>query len=393
MTAILIVLDSVGIGEAPDAAEYGDQGCATIPHLAEAVGGLHVPMFESLGWGNIPSLIPQGIPIKGLSPVDQPLASFGVMQEVSQGKDTVTGHWELAGLKLIPGFRLFPKEHPSFPEELIDEFQKRTGRPIMGNRAISGTVALEELGAESIERAAWIIYTSSDSVFQIASHIDVIPLEELYNACEIARKLCDPYMIGRVIARPFKGAPGSFFRTEDRRDYTFIPDEPTILERLYNKGVPVYVVGKIEDIYAHRGITESVHTGNNIDSQKQVETFYQEKDEGLIFANLIDFDMLCGHRRDPKGYAECIEQTDQFLRKFIPQLRDDDVLIITADHGNDPTFKGSDHTREFVPLLVYQPNTSSRNLGIRNGFYDVAQSLASYFRIDPIPRGLSFLDS
>ena len=391
MKLILIVLDSVGIGYAPDAAAYGDEGAATLPHIGEAVGGLNIPTFQALGLGNIPTILPKPYPVKGVEPAVKPLASYGAMQEVSEGKDTITGHWEIGGLKMIPGFHGFPPNYPSFPAELINEFEKRTGRKIIGNKSASGTAVLDELGEEHMKTGKWIAYTSADSVFQIAAHVDVIPLQELYKACEIARELCDKYRVGRVIARPFKGKPGAFQRTEDRRDYAYQPTEPTILERLKNAGIPVYAIGKIEDIFAHRGITEADHTGNNIASQAAVERFTKEKKSGFIFANYIDFDMLYGHRRDPKGYAESIVQTDGWLKKYLPMLGKDDVLIITADHGNDPTFKGTDHTREIVPLLVYQPNKSAKNLGIRNGYYDIAQSIASFFKIDPLPRGVSFL--
>jgi phosphopentomutase len=238
---------------------------------------------------------------------------------------------------------------------------------------------------------AWIVYTSGDSVFQIMCNIDVIPLPELYRACEIARELCDPYRVGRVIARPFRGQPGSFKRTEDRRDYAFQPEERTILERLKERGVDVYAVGKIEDIFAHRGITHTDHTGNNLASQKTVERYAATMKRGFLFANFIDFDMLYGHRRDAQGYADCLVQTDAWLKDFLPRLGADDVLIVTADHGNDPTWKGTDHTREIVPLLVYRPGQPGVSLGVRNGFYDVAQSAAHYFGIEPLPRGVSFL--
>ncbi len=391
MRVFLIVLDSVGIGHAPDAADYGDEGAATLPHIAKAVGGLHLPTFQKLGLGNIPSVTPKPFPIDGVPPADNPLASYGAMQEMSQGKDTVTGHWEIAGLHLQPGFHLFPPGPPSFPDEMVAAFEKETGRKILGNKAASGVPVIEELGAEATREGKWIVYTSADSVFQIAANIDVIPLEELYRACEIARRLCDPFRVGRVIARPFRGTPGNFHRTEDRRDYAFQPDEPTILERLYASDVPVYAVGKIEDIFAHRGITKSDHTGNNHTSQKTVERFAAEMKRGFLFANFIDFDMLYGHRRDPKGYAESLVQTDQWLATFLPTLTTNDTLIITADHGNDPTYKGTDHTREVVPLLVYQPGQKVQNLGLREGYYDIAQSIAAQFGIDPLPRGRSFL--
>jgi phosphopentomutase len=390
MKAILIVLDSVGIGPAPDAAAYGDAGSATLPHIAEAVGGLKVPTLGAMGLGNIPALIPGGIPIRGVLPCPQPTSCFGAMQEMSEGKDTVTGHWEIAGLEIRPGFRIFPQEYPSFPPELVAAFEQRTGRKIIGNKAASGTAIIEELGAEHMRTGAWIAYTSADSVFQIAAHEEIVPLKELYRACEIARELCDAYRVGRVIARPFVGKPGAFKRTENRRDYAFKPAEPTVLERLVSGGVPVYAVGKIEDIFAHRGITESVHTGNNRDSQRQVAQWTRQKKDGLIFANFIDFDMLYGHRRNARGYADAIEQTDDWLGEYLPLLSKDDMLILTADHGNDPTYKGSDHTRETVPLLVYRPGRPGQSLGLRTGFYDIAQSLADFFGIQTLPRGVSF---
>ncbi len=393
MKCVLIVLDSVGIGYAPDASAFGDEGAATMPHIAEAIGGLNVPTLEALGLGNILPMTGQPLTIKGVRPVEKPLASFGAMRELSQGKDTITGHWEIGGLEMNPGFHSFPPGPPSFPEKLVKAFEERTGRKILGNKAASGTAIIDELGEQSMREGKWIAYTSADSVFQIAANIDLIPLAELYRACEIARELCDPYQVGRVIARPFRGSgKGNFHRTEDRRDYAFKPSEPTILERAHNAGVPVYAVGKIEDIFAHRGITESDHTGNNHSSQKTVERFTREKMNGFIFANFIDFDMLYGHRRDPKGYGECIEQTDSWLKSYLPMIGKDDLLIITADHGNDPTWKGTDHTREIVPLLVYQPGKPGRSLGIRHGYFDIAQSIASFFKLDPLPRGVSFLE-
>lgn len=391
MKAILIVLDSVGIAPAPDADTYGDAGAATLPHIAKAVGGLSIPVMQSMGLGNIPALLPDGLPILGVPPTPHPSALFGAMQEMSDGKDTITGHWEIAGLEIRPGFRIFPPDYPSFPSELVEAFEKRTGRKIIGNKAASGTAIIEELGAEHMRTGSWIAYTSADSVFQIAAHEEVIPLAELYHACEIARELCDPYKVGRVIARPFVGKPGAFKRTENRRDYAFKPSEPTILELLTQHGIPVYAVGKIEDIYAHRGITESAHTGNSRASQEQVARWTREKKEGLIFANFIDFDMLYGHRRDVQGYAKAIQQTDQWLGEYLPLLEKDDLLILTADHGNDPTYRGSDHTREIVPLLAYRPGQGGGTVGVRKGYYDIAQALAHVFGIPPLRRGVSFI--
>lgn len=390
--AVLLVLDSVGIGEAPDAAEYDDQGCATFQHTAAAVGGLSLPNFQRLGLGNIPALVPGADPIQGVPPSPRPDASYGAMVEQSQGKDTITGHWELAGLLLQPGFHLFPTE-ASFPEDLLDDFTSRTDRPYIGNRAASGTQIIEELGEESMEKGAFILYTSADSVMQIAAHVDIIPLEELYRACEMARELCDPLRVGRVIARPFRGQPGNFKRTDDRKDFAYATEEQTLFQRLQQAGVPTYAVGKIEDIFAWRGIDHSSHTPDNESSQQAVLDFLTEMDHGFLFANFIDFDMEYGHRRDPAGYAGALRQTDQYLDRLLPALGPEDLLIITADHGNDPTFKGTDHTREVVPLLVYRPQRAGENLGLRTGFYDVAQSLSSFFGLSPHPRGSSVLSS
>lgn len=391
MKVVLIVLDSVGIGAAPDAVKYGDEGSATLPHMAEAVGGLKLPTLGKMGLGDIPALFPGGRNIPGVAPVAKPMAGFGAMQEASEGKDTVTGHWEIGGLEIIPGFHLFPPGPPSFPPELVQAFEQRTGRKIIGDKAASGTAIIEELGPQHMKEGCLIAYTSADSVFQIAAHEEVIPLGELYWACEVARELCDKYKVGRVIARPFVGQPGAFTRTENRRDYAFKPTEPTILERLVSAGVPVYAVGKIEDIFAHRGITESNHTGNTRDSAALVSRWTREKKNGLIISNFIDFDMLYGHRRDAAGYAQALEETDRWLETYLPLLTRDDLLILTADHGNDPTFKGTDHTREFVPLLAYQPGRAGQSLGVRKGFYDIAQSIAAFFRLPPLPRGKSFL--
>ncbi|MEA2069490.1 MAG: phosphopentomutase, partial [Verrucomicrobiota bacterium] len=328
MKTILIVLDSVGIGAAPDAADYGDAGSATLPNIGNAVDGLELPTLQKMGLGNIRG----DLPIPGCPAVESPLASYGMMQEVSQGKDTVTGHWEICGLETNPGFHDFPKEYPSFPSGLVESFEMETGRPVIGNKAASGIAIIEELGEEHMRTGAWIAYTSADSVVQLAAHSDVIPLEELYRGCETARRLCDPLKVGRVIARPFTGKPGAFERTEDRRDYAYTPEEPLITERLFDAGVPVYAAGKIEDIVAHRGITESIHSGNTAESQKVVEQFMRKKGNGFIFANFIDFDMLYGHRRDPEGYAAALRQTDTWLARFLPMLGTDDVLILTADH-------------------------------------------------------------
>lgn len=392
MRAFLIVLDSVGIGAAPDAADYGDEGSNTLGHLARAAGGLRVPLLQQLGLGRIPPLIPGGIPIEGCPATDAPLASFGALRERSQGKDTTTGHWEMAGLLVDHGFTVFPKGPPSFPASLMEAFVQRTGRPALGNKAASGTAIIEELGPRQMAEGAWIVYTSADSVFQVAAHEEIIPLAELYRGCEIARELCTPLHVGRVIARPYVGVPGSFRRTENRRDFSHPLPGPTILDHLQGHGVHTVTVGKLDDVFAGRGIDEVVHDETNASAQAALmRLLASPHDPMFVFANFIDFDMLYGHRRDAKGYAAALERTDGFLREFQARLRPDDWLIITADHGNDPTFRGSDHTREYVPLLSYRPGLAGVSLGIRDGFYDIASSLAAYFSAPPMARGVSFL--
>ncbi|MBN1669833.1 MAG: phosphopentomutase [Kiritimatiellae bacterium] len=392
MKAVVIILDSVGIGAAPDACDYGDEGANTLAHCAEAVGGLRLPELERMGLGNLCRLLPHPVSVSGVAVNPNPAAAFGVMQERSAGKDTTTGHWELAGLLIRDPFARFPPGPPSFPPELIAEFAARTGRDVLGNKAASGTLIIEELGPRQMREGSWIVYTSADSVFQIAAHEQTIPLEELYRACAVARELCDPYRIGRVIARPYRGRPGAFRRTEHRRDFSLPPPERTVLQALADAGVPVLGVGKIEDIYAGRGITEAVHTGNNRDSARVILERLRQREGGLILANLNDFDSLYGHRRDPQGYAACLEQADAVIGQFSRTVQGGDLLIITADHGNDPTFTGTDHTREFVPLLVQAAGMAGRALGLRAGFFDVAQSLAAFFGITPMPLGTSFLD-
>ena len=391
MKTFLIVLDSVGIGAAPDAGDYGDAGANTLAHIGRHQGRLNLPTLESLGLGNIPGLLPGGLPIPGVATMVSPQGGFGAMQERSRGKDTTTGHWEMAGLLMEKGFHVFPAAAPSFPEPLIHEFERRTGRPAIGNKAASGLAIIDELGPRQMKEGAWIVYTSADSVFQIAAHEGVIPLPELYEGCRIARELCDPYLVGRVIARPYVGTPGAFKRTENRRDFSYPPPEPTLLDRLSSSGIPVITVGKLDDIFAGRGIRESFHVENNPDAEADLLRLADRPDSFFCFANLIDFDMLYGHRRDPAGYAAALEGTDRFLSIFLPRMNPGDLVILTADHGNDPTFKGSDHTREFVPLLTRGKGQHNRSLGIRDGFYDIAQTLAVGFGIPPLSRGISFL--
>ncbi len=393
MRAYIIVLDSVGIGEAPDAADYGDVGSNTLAHTAAAVGGLSLPTLQSFGLGNIPTLT-GGKAILGVPQTDTPLAGFGAMQEMSVGKDTTTGHWEIAGLHLSKGLHIFPPTPPSFPDELINALEAHTGRKVIGNKAASGIAIIDELGEIQMKTGAWIAYTSADSVLQIAAHEEIIPLEELYEACRFMREQCNALAVGRVIARPYIGSPGTFSRTQSRRDFSYPLPEPSILSILSESGCEVISVGKLDDIFPDSGITESHHVENNPDAEAAILSISERpspKRGALIFANLIDFDMMFGHRRDPKGYAGALESTDHFLAELKMRLLDDDLLIITADHGNDPTFKGTDHTREYVPLLAYCPTYSGGSLGIRMGFYDIAQSLAIGFGIKNMPRGNSFL--
>ncbi len=393
MRVFLVVLDSVGIGAAPDADAYGDTGTSTLAHTAAAMGGLRLPTLEEMGLGNIPPLTDKK-PIQGVAPVKRPTAAYGAMQEVSRGKDTTTGHWEIAGLHLAQGLALFPPGPPSFPADLLDALQQHTGRGILGNKAASGTAIIEELGAKHIETGAWIVYTSADSVFQLAAHEDVVPLPELYDACKFIRARCNELAVGRVIARPFIGTPGAFTRTDNRRDFSLPLPEPSILVRLAQQGCRIITVGKLDDVFPDSQVHESLHSENNPDAMKallDVARRPRHSTDTLIFANLIDFDMRYGHRRDPLGYGKALEDTDQFLARFRSLLRNDDLLILTADHGNDPTHSGTDHTREYVPLLLYGEGIQPANLGLRQGFYDIAQSLAAVLGAPVMPRGADFI--
>ncbi len=385
---VIIVLDSCGCGAAPDAARYGDAGASTLGNLSHAVNGMTLPHLQGLGLGNITTIL-------GVPPTANPLGAFGRMREASAGKDTTTGHWELAGLVVDRAFPTFPD---GFPKEMIEEFERAIGRGVLGNKPASGTAILDELGPEHMRTGKPIVYTSADSVFQIAAHEQVIPVEELYRISEAARKLCDRYQIGRVIARPFVGQPGAFKRTYNRRDFSLPPPEPTVLDRIAEKGLPVVGVGKIWDIYAGRGITENVHSEGNADGLQRTLESLDRLRRGVVFLNLVDFDMLYGHRRDPKGYYAALQQFDAFLPSLMARLGPRDLVLITADHGNDPTWKGTDHTREFVPILAFCGRAPERalplgraDLGTRGGFFDVAQTLAEAFAVGPWPRGESFL--
>ncbi|HNX98162.1 MAG TPA: phosphopentomutase [Candidatus Aminicenantes bacterium] len=365
---VFIVLDSVGIGALPDAGDYHDVGAATLPHIAEACGGLRLPTLERFGLGNIVSLT-------GVSPVSRPLASWGRMRELSRGKDTIAGHWEFMGIVLDRPFALFPA---GFPPVIIDEFLALTGLPgVLGNVPASGTEIIARLGEEHL-RSGWpIVYTSGDSVFQIAASEEVIPLKRLYEICETARGMCDRHAIGRVIARPFIGHPGGFVRTANRRDYPMKPPAPTVLDHLARAGVTVSALGKIENIYAGQGITRSRHTKSNADGMCQLREELAATRNGLIFINLVDFDMLYGHRNDAAGYGRALEEFDTGLDGLIPVLGPGDLLIVSADHGCDPTFPGTDHTREYVPLLAYRPGVPGVPLGCRQGFGDIGATIAA----------------
>ncbi|MGI2298048.1 phosphopentomutase [Paenibacillus sp. GXUN7292] len=382
----IIVLDSVGIGEQPDAELFGDAGAHTLGHIAEAVPGFSLPHMEKLGLGRI-------APIKGIHKVDNLQAYYGKMQEVSSGKDTMTGHWEIMGLKITEPFNVFPE---GFPSELIDRFEAATGRKVLCNKPASGTEVIAEYGEEQMKTGSWIVYTSSDSVLQIAAHEDIIPLDELYKACEIAREITleEPYRVGRVIARPYKGTPGQFERTPNRHDYALKPPAPTMMNKLKDAGYDVIAVGKINDIFDGEGVTKTTSTKSNMDGIEKTIEFLSQPFNGLLFTNLVDFDSLYGHRRDPAGYAKALEQFDEQLPRILKQIGEEDLLIITADHGNDPTFKGTDHTREYVPLIAYSPSLQAPDsLGVRATFSDLAALLAHNFNVASTGNGESFLDA
>ncbi|GGG57122.1 phosphopentomutase [Paenibacillus radicis (ex Gao et al. 2016)] len=382
----LIVLDSVGIGELPDAESFGDKGSHTLGHIVERVPGIQLPNLRRWGLDRIAK-------ISGWEPSEgEAEAYFGKMAEVSVGKDTMTGHWELMGLKLTVPFQTFPE---GFPEELIAAFEERTGRKVIGNKPASGTDILDELGAQQMESGDWIVYTSADSVFQIAAHEDIIPLEELYRACEIARELTldERYAVGRVIARPYIGKPGAFKRTPNRHDYAVKPPEPTVLNALQNGGYATIAVGKINDIFDGEGISASTPTKSNADGIAKTLDALNEPFQGLLFTNLVDFDSLYGHRRDPQGYAEALEQFDLALPELEKRIGVRDLLIVTADHGNDPVHPGTDHTREYVPLLLYSPAFNQRGqLQTRVTFSDLGATIADNFGVQAPPNGTSFLD-
>ena len=379
---VWIVLDSVGIGELPDAADYGDVGRDTLGHIARS-RPLRLPNLLRLGIGNIK-------PLANLSPAAPPQGSFGKGATVSPGKDTTTGHWEMAGVWLDQAFPVYKE---GFPASLIKEFERQIGRQTLGNKPASGTEIIQELGEQHVRTGFPIVYTSGDSVFQIAAHEDVIPIAELYRQCEIARKLLDgPHRVGRVIARPFTGTPGNFRRTERRHDYAVEPPRPMLMDVLAEHKIPVFGIGKIHDIYNGRGVDSYITTKNNADGMAKLSEALGRQSRGLIFANLVDFDMLYGHRKDVEGFAKSLEEFDTLLAPLISALGPRDLLMITADHGcdPDPVNPTTDHSREYVPILAFAPGAKSADLGIRSSLADMGQTIAANFGTE-IPHGKSFL--
>jgi phosphopentomutase len=381
----IIVMDSVGIGESPDADKFGDKGADTLGHIAERMNGLNMPNMGKLGLSNIRE-------IKGIEKATNPLAYYTKMMEASNGKDTMTGHWEIMGLNIQTPFRVFPE---GFPDELLSELEERTGRKIIGNKPASGTEILDELGEEHMKTGALIVYTSADSVLQIAAHEEIIPIEELYKICKIARELTldEKYMVGRVIARPFLGEPGNFKRTANRHDYALKPFDRTVMNEMKDAGLDVIAIGKISDIYDGEGVTQSLRTISNMDGMDKLVQTLDMDFTGMSFLNLVDFDALYGHRRDPEGYGNALQDYDARLPEVFAKLKEDDLLIITADHGNDPVAPGTDHTREYVPLIVYSKKISEgKEIPIRETFADIGATVADNFKVKMPNFGKSFLN-
>jgi phosphopentomutase len=380
--AILVVLDGVGVGANPDAHAYGDDGASSLEHCAQAVGGLELPNLGRIGLGNI-------TPILGTPPTDKALGSYGRMAEAATGKDSTTGHWEMTGVVLHKPLPTYPH---GFPAHLVDQFEKAIGREVLGNKAASGTEIIKELGEEHLRTGRPILYTSADSVFQLAAHQDVIPLEELYQMCRIARDmLSGDNAVGRVIARPFIGTPGNFRRTEHRRDFSLAPLGTTLLDVIKESGREVIGIGKIEDLFAGRGLTRRDHTETNKDGMAATLRLLERDFTGLLFVNLVEFDMLWGHRRDSQGYAQALRDVDDWFAQVQKVMQPGDAIFFSADHGNDPTYRGSDHTREQVPLLAYgRPVRAGVDLGARSTFADLGQTLAQAFEVSPLVAGTSF---
>lgn len=380
----LIVMDSLGVGEEPRSAEFGDSGANTFGHIASVCGGLNIPAMRKLGFANVCELYQT-------PPVAASAAWIGKMREASNAKDTMAGHWEFMGLWTERPFRVYPE---GFPPELLREIEKRTGRKVLGNKTASGTEIIEELGPEHMATGALIVYTSADSVLQIAAHEQIIPIEEQYRICSICRELTigEPYNIGRIIARPFVGEPGAFTRTANRHDYALKPFAPTVLDSLKAAGLTVAALGKITDIFDGEGITRSIKTVSNHDGMTKLNALLDEDFTGLSFLNLVDFDALYGHRRDARGYGRAIEEFDADLADLLPKLREDDLLVLTADHGTDPTHAGTDHTREYVPVAAYSHRFDhGGDLGVRDTFADIGATIADNFSLSPPEHGRSFL--
>lgn len=381
---ILVVLDSVGIGEMEDAYLFGDQGSDTIGNISKKLGGINLPNMEEIGLGNIDG-------INGLKRVSYPVGAYGKCKEKSMGKDTVTGHLEIAGVILGKPLKTYPN---GFPKDIIEEFEKKIGIGVIGNEVASGTEIIERLGEEHIKTGKPIVYTSADSVFQVAAHEDIIPLPRLYEICSIARgMLTGNRLVGRVIARPFVGKPGEFMRTSNRRDFAIDPPGKTMLDYIKENGFSVMAVGKIEDIFNKKGITEAVHIKNNMDGVDKTLDYMKENKKGLIFTNLVDFDMLYGHRNNAEGYRDALEAFDRRLPEIIKAMNKEDVLIITADHGCDPTTPSTDHSREHIPVLVYGKHIKENsNIGIRNSFTDIGKSVLQFLEIKNTLTGEGFAE-
>ena len=380
---ILMVLDGLGIGELPDAEHYGDAGTNTLAHVAASVGGLSLPALERLGLGHIGAF-------SGVRRASDPEGCFGKMQEQSKGKDSTTGHWEIAGLVVHTPFPVYPN---GFPSELIEAYEGLIGRKILGNKTASGTQIVNELGDEHMRTGAPIVYSSADSVFRIAAHEQVIPVQDLYHLCRVARKLLrPPHQVSRVIARPFRGRRGAFVRTSDRRDFSVEPPDRTLLDILARVGQPVIGIGKIDDLFAGRGVGRSIRTVSDADGIEQTIKLLRTVARGLIFVNLVDLDTVYGHRKGVLGYAKALETFDRRLPHIVAAMRPGDALFLIADHGNDPTSPGTDHSREYVPLLVHGPRLARGvNLGIRRTFADVGQTIADALADTMLPNGESFL--
>lgn len=379
------MLDGVGVGELPDADRYGDVGSSTLPNIAKAIGGLDLPQLKALGLGNI-------VDIQGIDAISFPTASYGKMTEISNGKDSITGHWELGGITIDFDFSYFPN---GFPDEMMKKFLEVTEcKGYLGNKPASGTEIIQELGEEHMRTGFPIVYTSADSVFQIAAHEEIIPLQRLHEICLLTRTkvITSPYLIGRVISRPFIGRKGSFIRTTNRHDYSISPTDKTILDVLSEKQIQTIGIGKINDLFNNRGIQVHEHTKSNSEGCNKILDYTSKVSNSFIFANLVDFDVYFGHRNDPGGFAKALKQFDMFLPSLLKKMDESDILFITADHGNDPTTPSTDHSREYVPLLMYRKNKFGKDLGTRKTFSDAGKTVAEFFKVENSLKGKSFLN-